>query len=115
GDDVGPVEGTEERDLEIGGVRVENEVGPPLGLLPAVFGRVEAAVEDAYASVRTQRVLGAHPGQAALEAVVEPGDFVPGAQVAVQVEIRDRRHERLAADATAEQGEQGDEHEAERG
>ncbi len=84
-DVVAAVEGAEEAHLEPRLVRTIDEVGLALRFAPAAIALL-AAVEHLDAAIIPQAVGGAHLLQPPLEAVVEAGDFVPGAKITVELE-----------------------------
>ncbi len=96
-DVVAAIEGAEEAHLETCLVRAADEVGLALGFAPAAIALL-AAVEHLDAAIVTQAVGGTHLLQPALEAVVEAGNLVPGAEIAVELEAGD------GADAVGEAG-----------
>ncbi len=96
-DVVAAVEGAEEAHLEPRLVRVADEVGLALGFAPAAIALL-AAVEHLDAAIVPQAVGGAHLLQPPFEAVVEAGNLVPGAEIAVELEAGD------GADAVGETG-----------
>ncbi len=84
-DVVAAVEGAEEAHLEPRLVRTIDEVGLALGFAPVVIALL-AAVEHLDAAIIPQAVGGAHLLQPPFEAVVEAGDFVPGAKITIELE-----------------------------
>ncbi len=96
-DVVATIEGAEEAHLEPCLVRAADEVGLALGFAPAAIALL-AAVEHLDAAIVPQAVGGTHLLQPALEAVVEAGNLVPGAEIAVELEAGD------GADAVGEAG-----------
>lgn len=99
-DAVVGVEEPEEGDAEeAGGVRGLGDTFRDRGL--AVF---HAAVQDGDLAVGAQGVGGGRFFDAALEAVVEAGDFVPVAEIAGEVEGGDDRVVHLGRACAAEQG-----------
>lgn len=96
-DVVAAVEGAEEAHLEPCFIRFVDEVGLALGFAPAAIALL-AAVEHLDPAVVAQAVGGAHLLQSVLETVVEAGNLVPGAEVAVELEAGN------GADAVGEAG-----------
>ena len=62
------------------------EQRPALSLFPAGAGLLVATVDDLDAAIGIERVSGADLAQTTLEAVVQPGDFMPLAAIARQLE-----------------------------
>ena len=91
-DVVAAVERSEERYLELTDVFVAEEVGLAFALVPLVFAGIVTTVDDLDAAVFAKAVVGRDVGQTALETVVEAGDFIPGAEIAVQIEAGDDVH-----------------------
>src|SRR5690554_6713858 len=87
---VAAIEGAEEAHLEAAHALVADEVGAPLRLADLLVGEVHPAVEYPHAAVVAQEIIRNDALEAALEGVVEPGDLVPLAQVAVELEAGDR-------------------------
>ena len=81
------VERTEERDAQESG-RVCLFSLPDCRLRLAVF---DSGVNDLDRAVRILRIVGLRLLHAALEAMVEPGDLIPLAEIAAQVKRRHRR------------------------
>lgn len=81
-DAVVPVEGTEEGDAQ------HARVGGEFGLAPGPLRRAgfDAAVEHLHLAVFAKRIVCLAVREATLEDMVEAGDFVPVAEVAVQFE-----------------------------
>src|SRR5690606_18233460 len=102
-DVVSAVEGAEKRHFQAACVRRLDEIRLPLGFFPGIGLSLEAAVDDFHAAVLPQAVGGSNLGQAALEAMVEAGNFVPCAEVALELEAGDGLDALRNAGTTAEQ------------
>ena len=87
---IAAVERAEEGDLERSGTAIADKQGAADGLLPRLTLRVVSPVDDLDATVALQLVGGIDVAHAALERMVEPGNFIPLPEVAIDVEGGDR-------------------------
>jgi hypothetical protein len=83
---IAAVERAEERHFERCGAAVADEQGATDGLLPRLALHVIAPVDHLDATVALQLVGGIDVAHAALERMVEPGDFVPLPEVTIDLE-----------------------------
>ena len=72
--------------------RIVDEECSALGHLPSIFLLQEAAVDDLDYAVRLQQVFSRDPFESSFERMIQPSNFIPASQVAVDVKILNRRH-----------------------
>ena len=91
-DVVATVEGAEERNLEPADIPVADKIGLAFNPLPALFRTVVALVYHPYTAIVTQPVFRGHLLQTAFKRMVEPGNFIPCSQVAIDIKAGNRRN-----------------------